>query len=344
LDELIELLRCTQCQSKVELRDGSAPAQIDWPLLDKHLSCVSCGEQYPITDDNIPILWDDDIKAIIAHSSTVGLEVMSANFEIYESISDNYDEHSRNSPLLPMKLRNAAERVLASTGSPKLHLDFCCGPGQVIGWMKSFGLKQVGLDLSITNLRNARRHTGCMVVCANACNMPFEAGTFDIVTESSALHHIPDWRKALLEAIRVCKSPGGTIIDAEPTKEQMAISKLAILVFNSRFITYKMLSYFKRDKYVFRNIKQAKLNAKAEIHHQPGTGFPVEELKSIFIDSGHDVQVVLSPSATLTEEPKPNWKEVLLSLLSLRNPWAAEYGNFTSISISRPDAGGQNRP
>lgn len=343
MDDLIELLRCTQCRSRVELRDGSASVRIDWPLLDKHLHCQGCGEQYPITDDKIPIMWDDDIKAIIAHSAADGLEVLSANFEIYESISDNYDEHSRNSPLLPLKIRKAAERILGSIAAPKLHLDFCCGPGQVLGWMNSFGLRQVGLDLSISNLRNARRHTGCWVVCANACNMPFEGGTFDIVTESSALHHIPDWRKAVEEAIRVCKMPGGVIIDAEPTKEQMAISKLAILVFDSRFVAYKLLSYFRRDKYVFRNIRQAKLNAKAEIHHQPGTGFPTDELKGIFSKSGHDVQVILSPSSELTEEPKPNWKEILLSLLSLRNPWAPEYGNFTSISMARPSGASESR-
>lgn len=335
MKSLVELLRCTACQSKVELRDGRASANIDWPLLDKHLSCISCNEQYPITDDNIPIMWDRDVKYLLEQENCSGLEVLSANFDIYESISDHYAEHTRNDPKLPIRLRNAAKRILDEVDSPNLHLDFGCGPGQVIGWLKSFGLQQVGLDISLTNLRNARRHTGCWVVCGNACNMPFEAGTFDLVTESSVLHHIPDWCRALSEAIRVCRENGGVVIDAEPTREQMAISKLAVAVFNARFLGYKALSYFKNDKYVFRNMKQAKLNAMAEIHHQPGTGFPLEEFRRIFSESGHDLQIILSPSAELTVRPTPNWKEVVLSVLSFRRPWAPEYGCFTSISVAR---------
>lgn len=311
-----------------------AEADVGWPLLNQHIGCTSCNVKYPITEDNIPIMWDSDIRAILTKSGSDAQETISANLKIYDSISDNYDEHSRNDPRLPIKLRNAAQRVLGKVMSPKLHLDFGCGPGQVIGWLKPLGLQQVGLDISLNNLRNARKHTGCMVVCASACNMPFENETFDIVTESSALHHIPDWKKAVSEAIRICNKPGGVVIDSEPTQQQMAISKLAVLVFNSRFVAYKILSYFRRDKYVFRNIDQAKLNAKAEIHHQPGTGFPLNELKKLFDDAEHDLQIVLSPSAELAELPKPNWKEFLLSVLSLRHPWAPEYGNFTSISTS----------
>lgn len=332
---LIELLRCTKCQSRVSVHDGKAPVEIGELLLGKHLRCTRCDEQYPITHDNIPIMWDDDVKAIITKDSFSGERALSANFEIYESISNNYNDYSRNDPRLPTKLKNAASHVLNNVDTANLHLDFGCGPGQVIGWLKSFGLTQVGLDLSLNNLRNARNRTGCYVVCANACNMPFAFGTFDLVTESSALHHIPDWRKAVSEAIRVCNKPGGVVIDSEPTKEQMAISKIANMTFEARFFIYKFLSYFRRDKYVFRDIAQAKLNATAEIHHQPGTGFPLDELSDIFYRSGHDLRIVLSPSADLSEKPDPNWKEIMISILSMRNPWAAKYGNFIAISTAR---------
>ena len=340
MDSIVEILRCTGCGAPVELRAQPADAAVSCRLLDRHLACSACGTIYPITEDEIPIMWDRDIRSLITkvieeEDQSDDFNTLSANYDIYEDISDKYYEYSRIDPRAKLKIKAAAERVLSRVEGEAMHLDFGCGPGQVIGWLKSPGLRQVGLDISLNNLRNARKHTGCAVVCANACNMPFAPGTFDLITESSALHHIPDWRKAVSEAIRVCRSPGGVVIDAEPTREQMALSKLAIAVFEARFVVYKYLSYFKRNKYVFRNLRQAKLNAMAEIHHQPGTGFPIDELSAIFEKSGHDLEVILSPSPELEVRPDPNWKEVLLSVLSLRDPWGPEFGTFTAISNAR---------
>ena len=165
--------------------------------------------------------------------------------------------------------------------------------------------------------------------------MPFANETMDLVTESSVLHHILDWKRALTESLRVCKRPGGIVIDAEPTQAQMALSRLAITVFDARFRVYQALSYVLRDKFVFRDVAQAKLNLQADIHHQPGTGFPLAELEALFDAAGFDIDIVRSPSADATSEANPNWKEVLLSVLSARNPWNPEYGNFTAIGSSR---------
>ena len=52
----------------------------------------------------------------------------------------------------------------------------------------------------------------------------------------------------------------GIIIDSEPSDMQMAWSRIAIAFFNARFPIYKALSYFIKDKYVFRDIKRANLN------------------------------------------------------------------------------------
>ena len=178
-------------------------------------------------------------------------------------------------------------------------MDYGCGPGHVLDWLKPFGFQQIGLDVSLANLRNTRKSTGCSVICGDACNMPFANETFNLVTESSVLHHILDWNSALTESCRICREPGGIIVDSEPSHMQMAWSTLAVMVFNARFPFYKVLSYFSKDKYLFRNTEKAKLNLQAEIHHQPGTGFPLDVLKSTIENSGFKINIIVSATAEL---------------------------------------------
>lgn len=109
-------------------------------------------------------------------------------------------------------------------------------------------------------------------------------------------------------------------------------SKLAVAVFNMRFPFYKLLSYVKKDRYIFRDIKQAKLNLLAEIHHQPGTGFPLDELEKEFVNNGFDVEIIKSSNSELKSVAKPNIKSIILNILSLRNPWNPNYGMFTAIA------------
>jgi hypothetical protein len=156
------------------------------------------------------------------------------------------------------------------------------------------------------------------------------------VTESSALHHILDWKSVLTESGRICREPGGIIIDSEPSDMQMAWSKLAVTVFNARFPIYKALSYFIKDKYIFRNTEEAKLNLQAEIHHQPGTGFPMDALKNTIENCGFKINVIVSPTVELNSCANPNWKSIILNLLSARNPWNPNFGGFTAIATINP--------
>jgi len=93
-----------------------------------------------------------------------------------------------------------------------------------------------------------------------------------------------------------------------------------------------VLSYIKHDKYVFRDMRCAGLNAMAEIHHQPGRGFALEQLRGLFEGAGFAVDVILSPTPDLKSVARPNWKTIFLNLLSGRNPWNPKYGAFTAIA------------
>ncbi len=50
-----------------------------------------------------------------------------------------------------------------------------------------------------------------VVACADACDLPFHDGRFDLVLSLAMLHHTGDWRLAVGEAIRVLR-PGGRLV------------------------------------------------------------------------------------------------------------------------------------
>ena len=339
LTQLLPLLQCPACQSSaLEPTGGRYPEPCPFELAGTHLHCPACGMAYPVTADQIPVLWTEALKdQMLAEpdpDSNIG-----ANLQIYNAISDDYQRYTRQLPANALRIQDGARRILGRMESEEqhYHLDFGCGPGQVPGWLQEFGLISVGLDVSLVNLRNARKATGALVVCGDATRMPFQDQTFSLVTEASVLHHIQDWRSAVREACRVCQPEGGILLDAEPSREMVAFSPLAISVFNLRFPVYRLLSYIRKDKYIFRDTEQAKLNLKAEIHHQPGTGFPLDELEMLFKQAGFEVRLYHSPGADLNSVRPPKLKNVILNLLSFRNPWDPKLGSFTAIGTQPAD-------
>ena len=332
---LLDLLACPDCGgSPLQRVGGVYPGALPFASAEIHLVCTGCDQNYPVTDDLIPVVWSPALRQqfLAAPDATSNL---GANLRIYDAISDDYHSYTRQLPENARRIQDGAGRILAQADGekPRCHLDFGCGPGQVLGWLEDNELVSVGLDVSLVNLRNARRHAGALVVCGDATKMPFRDAVFDLVTEASVLHHILDWKAAVSEGCRVCKPSGGILLDAEPSKEMVAFSKLAVFVFNLRFPVYKLLSYVRKDKYIFRDTQQAKLNLLAEIHHQPGTGFPLDELIAIFNQAGFRIKLYFSPGADLDTTRPPKMKNVLLNLLSLRNPWNPRYGSFTAIGL-----------
>ena len=249
IKELISIMRCPSCKvhGSLEIKDGAYDFNISVPLYHKTMFCEQCNEHYPITDDLIPIMWSDNLKHAFSDINQTdktndACSNISANIKIYDSISTDYSKHTRQDSVIDTRIKNSVEKIFPDNKTEGLfHLDFACGPGHVLKWLKSFGFQQIGLDVSLANLRNVRKHTGCSIICGDACNMPFANDTFSLVTESSALHHILDWKSAINESCRICREPGGIIMDSEPSDMQMDWNSLAITVFNARFPFYKAL-------------------------------------------------------------------------------------------------------
>jgi len=92
----------------------------------------------------------------------------------------------------------------------KRALDLCCGHGNVTACLCAAGCSATGLDFSQAMLDMARETVPeAEFVEGDAMALPFEAGSFDLVTIGFGMPHVPDPRKVLREARRVLRRGGG---------------------------------------------------------------------------------------------------------------------------------------
>lgn len=98
------------------------------------------------------------------------------------------------------------ESLLDAVGAkPNLKaLDLCCGQGNVSKALISRGCQVVGVDFSPAMLAFARdRAPRATFIEADAQDLPFEEGEFDIVISNFGICHVPDQPCALAEVRRV---------------------------------------------------------------------------------------------------------------------------------------------
>jgi SAM-dependent methyltransferase len=102
------------------------------------------------------------------------------------------------------------------TGSERV-LDIATGPGYIAEAFAGSALEVVGVDLTDAMLAIAKERTkerGISNVsfrAADAENLPFENGAFDVVVCRLALHHLLKPLQVLCEMVRVCRA-GGTVV------------------------------------------------------------------------------------------------------------------------------------
>ena len=95
-------------------------------------------------------------------------------------------------------------------------LDVGCGTGQSRQIYIAHARRYTGIDLSSEAVAIARRkYPDSEWLRADACELPFEDNSFDVVAFSSVLHHIPNYGDALREAYRVLR-PEGTAFAFDP--------------------------------------------------------------------------------------------------------------------------------
>jgi SAM-dependent methyltransferase len=117
------------------------------------------------------------------------------------------------------KAWESLKKLFVDFVDPKLDetiLDIGCGTGASKKIYFAFVKEYVGLDLSPISIEKAKEnYPNIRWEIGDACKLPFDDEKFSIVSFSSVLHHIPDFRLALKEAYRVLK-PGGRVFAFDP--------------------------------------------------------------------------------------------------------------------------------
>ncbi|HEY3374477.1 MAG TPA: methyltransferase domain-containing protein [Candidatus Aquicultor sp.] len=137
---------------------------------------------------------------------------------IEESLTVNYEQIVRQQKVLTLADFKQGDRVL----------DIGCGNGRDLSAL-GHGYPHIslaGVDFSPGMLREASRRLateglkGIELKVADACALPFDDNTFDLVICSEVIEHIPDYRLAIHEIWRVL-CPGGSLIVTTPNWQSL---------------------------------------------------------------------------------------------------------------------------
>ena len=130
------------------------------------------------------------------------------------------DQFSRQAELFaqsPALHNEAALSLLVEATRPRpsdVTLDVACGPGSVAVAFARATKKSIGLDATPAMLQEAKKLAAASDIAnvewhlGNVCALPFEEGSFDIVTCRFAFHHLREPERAFAEMRRVCRIGG----------------------------------------------------------------------------------------------------------------------------------------
>lgn len=160
------------------------------------------------------------VRFVTAHylvSENIPPDKNSLADEAYHDLeAEKYDNHLLNEPT--RSTEDWISRFIVDEVKAGIVLDIGSGTGRLTSLL--IGPKNIvfSVDRSSNMLAIASKqveHSNHYILRADARCLPFFSGSCDTIIFSGVLHHIQDWRSALIEAFRVLK-PKGRIIIREP--------------------------------------------------------------------------------------------------------------------------------
>ncbi len=102
-------------------------------------------------------------------------------------------------------------------------LDVGCGNGLFLSWMKELGWEVVGVEPDEKAVKVAREEYGLEVYQGTLESIKFPDNSFDVITMSHVIEHVPDPLTLLYECKRILK-PGGKLIVITPNIKSLGCS------------------------------------------------------------------------------------------------------------------------
>lgn len=128
----------------------------------------------------------------------------------YDDLADVWWDRFGPFALLHAIAGARAELIPSATRSGALLVDLACGAGLLAPHIRDHGYRHVGLDITVSALRQARDHE-VLPVRADVLALPLPDDVADVVVAGEILEHVTDLGQAVAEACRVLR-PGGTLV------------------------------------------------------------------------------------------------------------------------------------
>ncbi len=126
---------------------------------------------------------------------------------------------------------------MAEIESGDLVLEVGCGTGfTTLGIAKKVSEERIfGVDLSLEQIKKAKKKLGANFILGDAENLPFRDKTFDSAISAGSIEYWPNPLKGISEMVRVTKSGGKVVILAPRKPDNALIRKFAesIMLFPS---------------------------------------------------------------------------------------------------------------
>ncbi len=98
-----------------------------------------------------------------------------------------YNDYLQNA--LGSPIYRGMSKAIMQVFKPRRVLEIGCALGPIVKWLNELGCDAHGIDVSDWAVEN-RFHPN--VICASADDLPYPAGSFDLVFSCHALEHLPD--------------------------------------------------------------------------------------------------------------------------------------------------------